>query len=255
MNWRTAFTLVELLVVIGVIAILIGILLPTLSRARDSAATVKCLSNLREIGGAIRLYAQEQRGFLPHSDDIGLPFRTEYANWPSLIVGTRVLRHAPGATPSRVRARASLFHCPADATVNPNGDVEQFHHNTSYVPNAQLIVRVTNYPSQPRGLRKIGTVRRPSERLLLTEKNANYSPYPPVSGYGGPFGLSPNGAIWLFDITAQQVRGHHGGGDIANVFFLDGHAESRPRAEVIAPAQRAAQGLPDPDPRQLWGTE
>ena len=60
-----AFTLVELLVVIGIIAILISILLPTLNRARESARATKCLSNMRNLAQATLMFAQENRGLMP----------------------------------------------------------------------------------------------------------------------------------------------------------------------------------------------
>jgi prepilin-type N-terminal cleavage/methylation domain-containing protein/prepilin-type processing-associated H-X9-DG protein len=60
-----AFTLVELLVVIGIIALLISILLPALSRAREASYQTQCLSNQRQVGLYLAMYANENRGFLP----------------------------------------------------------------------------------------------------------------------------------------------------------------------------------------------
>jgi prepilin-type N-terminal cleavage/methylation domain-containing protein len=65
MRQRKAFTLVELLVVIGIIAILIGILLPTLSRAQESARKTVCLSNMRTLSDYLKLYSVSYKDAIP----------------------------------------------------------------------------------------------------------------------------------------------------------------------------------------------
>ena len=73
-----AFTLVELLVVIGIIALLISVLLPSLNRARQQANLVKCQSNLRSVGQTLSIYYSENRNYLP----LGLYQRFNVASTP-----------------------------------------------------------------------------------------------------------------------------------------------------------------------------
>ncbi len=65
------FTLIELLIVIGIIAVLLGILLPALGRARETAKTVQCSSNLRQIGIGLRMYENDNRDHLPSPQACG----------------------------------------------------------------------------------------------------------------------------------------------------------------------------------------
>ncbi|HEY7115460.1 MAG TPA: type II secretion system protein [Tepidisphaeraceae bacterium] len=69
---RRGFTLVELLVVIGIIALLISILMPALSKARDQANRTKCLSNMRQFMTAMIMYTNENKQWLPHCNWLAL---------------------------------------------------------------------------------------------------------------------------------------------------------------------------------------
>jgi prepilin-type processing-associated H-X9-DG protein/prepilin-type N-terminal cleavage/methylation domain-containing protein len=97
MRRRKAFTLVELLVVIGIIAILISILLPSLTRAKQAALRLACASNLRTQGQALNMYVQDNGAYPGHAQSMGVTF----AVWP-----TR-LRKA-------MKSPRGVFWCPAE---------------------------------------------------------------------------------------------------------------------------------------------
>lgn len=112
---RAAFTLVELLVVIGIIALLIAMLLPGLSRARDQANAIKCLANLRQIGAAVVEYSAEHNGLIVPS--YNLPASGTGTNynasgpmqpmdgWPCIL--DRDLHLGTAA-----QSASSIFYCP-----------------------------------------------------------------------------------------------------------------------------------------------
>lgn len=118
---RRGFTLVELLVVIGIIALLIGILLPTLSQARNSAKDIVCQSNMRQQGMGILLYADAHKQSLPYGYWDGSPAgsfafdATKAGDWPLLILsyiveGAAAENYEDNAEIGNNNAR-TLFRC------------------------------------------------------------------------------------------------------------------------------------------------
>jgi prepilin-type N-terminal cleavage/methylation domain-containing protein len=100
MNKRKAFTLIELLVVISIIALLVGILMPALGRARTQAQQVYCLSNLRGMTVAVQVYAQDFKGYLPHSGR-ALPYTIGMLDINEMLLKYQKLNR-------------QILHCPGD---------------------------------------------------------------------------------------------------------------------------------------------
>ena len=103
----SAFTLVELLVVIGIIAVLIGMLMPALSAARERAARTKCLANLRTLGQGMVMYANESKNWLPNANPIGQT--NDYDGTNAVLVALTGTTSAPPpsstAPPTATRSR------------------------------------------------------------------------------------------------------------------------------------------------------
>ena len=110
-----AFTLIELMVVVAIIAILIAILLPSLARARQQAYQVKCAANLKGIGLGIFYYVNDHNGYLPLVAS-GFWFGTDAgalsSEWPPFWA-TQILPYIK-IRRSKVGSKNGLFRCPAD---------------------------------------------------------------------------------------------------------------------------------------------
>jgi hypothetical protein len=147
--------LVELLVVIGIIALLSTILAATLTRARESARRVACLSNLRQLGVAITLYANDTKGCFPH---IGL--------WTPWIFGQE------GNVLARYGMVPAIYQCPSDSPdyhrypVPPLGNGYEYSYTGNW-----LIFAKGNYLKEHVGIR-MSRVIGPSEKIIVIDESA-----------------------------------------------------------------------------------
>ena len=206
----TGFTLVELLTVIGVIAVLVGLVLPVASSARRSAGQVLCASNLRQWGVAVRVYAQENDDFLPRrgqgvgaTEIINRP--TDWFNaLPPLMRMPAFMNMVSAGTMLRPPA-TSIWMCPQA------GDFPGSYY-WSYAMNMGLSVwdaSVNN--GLPDRITGVGDI---SVMVFLADAPGNYCSVFPSKYVGG----------------YNPVTRH--GNNAVNICFLDGHVAAIPGSYI-----------------------
>jgi prepilin-type N-terminal cleavage/methylation domain-containing protein/prepilin-type processing-associated H-X9-DG protein len=210
----TGFTLVELLVVIAIIGLLVSILLPSLSKARQMAKRTQCLSNIRQLQVAQVTYAVENQDLLIAAGD-----GTEHGSWLGPLErygATREVRRC-------VSDESPYFSEPIPGTNPPRLRMTSYGVNNYVSP--------THAPFGQEPIVKITQVIRTSRVIHLVElaETGPYAGADHVHVQDFFLAAAPHIAIALID--KQMPLGRHGGEPqewdaVLNFSFLDGHAES-----------------------------
>ncbi|HYO10235.1 MAG TPA: type II secretion system protein [Tepidisphaeraceae bacterium] len=247
------FTLVELLVVIGIIAVLIGILLPTLQGARRSANSVKCLAALKEIGNCFSLYANDNKGVYPPSRDTviksptGAALDRRWTDYLAKYMSKKGKDFTGSQDVNKIRANSVLWGCPEWArTIDFDSSLPGYKdvytgYGMNFSPGYPDQHKDANNAHRSNAARK-GYIkqsfygRRGSERLLIADSTYDYISLPP-SGYTAnvkfaPFDvLDPVSPTTDFFVDSRHMKpGTQKQAakrmQTINALFADGHAGS-----------------------------
>jgi prepilin-type N-terminal cleavage/methylation domain-containing protein/prepilin-type processing-associated H-X9-DG protein len=254
---RAAFTLVELLVVIGIIALLISILLPSLSKSRRQAKQVQCMSNLRSIGQAALAYSVDNRGAILPSivwgKDASGAFKDD--SWAHLLIAGKYLPD-PNVQPVAGAAPASVLVCPevSELLINTNitgiptnpSAVDGFERRQSNFVQPGLVV---DYGYGINGATYLAKDKVPAAQLTVPSTSISYDPAnpgPPLKKmssipHAAETVLMFDGIAWNpFNAPTRLSGGRHGKFDFnkpydtgtSNILFLDGHVDNQPRSAL-----------------------
>lgn len=150
------FTLIELLVVIAIIAILAGMLLPALNAAREKARTLSCISNQKQLGLALNIYAMDNKDYFPTLIKPG-SFTWVNLVFPYLSQGKTL----PGSYPDDLRKYSRNFLCPSSTVPSTNIYTTRLSYGMNFY--ISYIVGGVNY------YYKVSSIRYPTEHLLTAE--------------------------------------------------------------------------------------
>ena len=239
---RTGFTLIELLVVISIIAILISLLLPALSKARESARALLCMSQEKQIGLMVATYVTNHNGYHPPAQELGslTPPRWAIQSWPGILI-EETLGYSPEEQNKRIMAAEAegynafpIFYCPTMVeegftgnSTTPAGWHHQYGPNWDifviYEPEFPRLIDEFNQQSRTATLMDMnGSMWGPPHRPIAFHRKSHVTPgglWPSVT-VGFPHGARPGG-------KARGVQGSYAyRGGATNVLFMDGHVEA-----------------------------